>query len=127
MILLAKFLICLIILCSTEAKPAGEGDAGPVYNVEDELVVSVDSRSSFDEVDDDIKDVRLEQGSLFQGDIFLLEDQKELLLKNDSGDFLPTRTGIISDEYRWPKDDYGFVQVPFEFSEKSDYCEFIRS
>jgi hypothetical protein len=63
----------------------------------------------------------LENGNFFQGDIVLQPDQQEILEMVLKDEDFPTRTGIISEEYRWPKNRNGKVVIPFEISE--DYCE----
>lgn len=52
----------------------------------------------------------------FQDDIVLSKKQKEAL-KNPVG----TRTGLLDEDYRWPKNDDGYVIVPFAIS--SDFCK----
>lgn len=120
-----KFLICLLIASLVGARPTDDGDD---YILDEEIVPLVESRSSFDYDEIEVEDVGLEHGTLFQGDIHLLDDQKEILMRNytDSGP-LSTRTGIISEDYRWPKNNYGYVVVPFEFARSSRYCETIKS
>lgn len=66
----------------------------------------------------------LESGSLFQGDIHLLQDQRDALLTNTTDDGISTRTGILLESMRWPKNELGFVSVPYvidsSYSESSD-------
>jgi hypothetical protein len=52
-------------------------------------------------------------------DIVLLPEQEELLNSND--DIPITRTGATWKSYRWPRDNNGKVNVPYEIS--SDYSE----
>ena len=66
-------------------------------------------------------DSKLEHGNHFQGDIVLLDDQKQLLNKTD-GVRISTRTGLIWEGFRWPKNEFGRVVVPYEIS--GDYCKY---
>lgn len=69
----------------------------------------------------------LENGAFYQGDIILLPEQKELLQSFPNvteEDNVPTRTGLISEQYRWPKNNQGFVILPFEIDSQSQYCKF---
>jgi hypothetical protein len=65
-----------------------------------------------------------ENGFFYQGDILLIQDQedylKQILSENDK---FPSRTGVISESYRWPRSSQrgDKVIVPFEISD--DYCE----
>lgn len=63
-----------------------------------------------------------EMGAHFQGDLILEPDVVEALLKkNDAGDFLEERTGILDETKRWPKDSNGFVKVPYVIDSESSY------
>lgn len=64
---------------------------------------------------------QLENGKFFQGDILLLPDQEEFLNANLTDDDFPTRTGLISESYRWPKNRNGKVIVPYVLSD--EYCK----
>lgn len=126
MFLRVKVLCFLLVLSIIEARPADDSD----YTLDEAVVplAMVESRFDFDDEDeDDIEDAALEQGKYFQGDIMLYDDQKEILdkLASDNSS-LGTRTGIISEEYRWPKDRFGLVRVPFEFWRNSRYCETLK-
>lgn len=66
----------------------------------------------------------LESGKFYQGDILLVQDQEDFLkLKLDDNDKFPSRTGVISESYRWPRSSLkpDTVVVPFVISD--DYCE----
>lgn len=65
---------------------------------------AIDSSGHFDR--------NLESGSLFQGDIHLLEDQRDTLLTNSTDDGISSRTGLLLESMRWPKND-GLVSVPY--------------
>ena len=80
----------------------------------------IDEMSEFENFPD--VDIHDQEGDFFQGDIKLLEDQKEILHSNHSSDGILTRTGNILEEQRWPKDKFERVIVPYlltgsEFSE----------
>jgi hypothetical protein len=67
----------------------------------------------------------LENGKLFQGDIILHGDQKDLVMSHmnfsEAEENLPTRTGIIGEQYRWPKNDYGLVELAYVIDPSSGY------
>lgn len=65
--------------------------------------------------------VQLESGKLFQGDIKLVQEQKDYFLVNDGS--VPPRTGWIDEHYRWPKDSKGKVIVPYYIDPASDFGE----
>lgn len=64
-----------------------------------------------------------ENGYFYQGDILLIQDQEDYLKqKLDENDRFPSRTGVISEAYRWPRSSASDkVVVPFEISE--EYCK----
>lgn len=67
----------------------------------------------------------LENGLYFQGDILLIQDQEDYLKqKLSDDDKFPSRTGVISETYRWPRNGKNSekVIVPFEISD--DYCKY---
>lgn len=69
-----------------------------------------------------------ENGFFYQGDILLVEDQENFLKqKLDEDDRFPSRTGVLSETYRWPRSGTqgDKVIVPFEISD--DYCEYRSS
>lgn len=61
-----------------------------------------------------------EMGQHFQGDIILSPEEKRIMLSNDS-DALTTRTGLLDEEKRWPKDSAGHVNVFYTIDTKSGY------
>lgn len=65
-------------------------------------------------------DQHLEHGSLFQGDIHLVQDQKEYYLAPKG---TPVRTGWIDESYRWPKDKLGRAILTYYLSPKSQFCK----
>lgn len=69
-----------------------------------------------------------EQGSFFQGDIDLEPDQEEALFSNDTEVSLDesTRTGLLAQHYRWPKNSKGQVVVPYTISSNAGYSKFIN-
>lgn len=73
---------------------------------------------------DDKAQQKLEDGKFYQGDIVLMADQKEIIESEPDDDPFGTRTGILSEYYRWPKDkSEGKVIVPYTISD--DYCEYV--
>ncbi|KAG5668445.1 hypothetical protein PVAND_016385 [Polypedilum vanderplanki] len=71
---------------------------------------------------------KLENGQFYQGDIVLLPDQEEILnqpLPADNDNF-PTRTGLISEYYRWPRNRDGKVIVPYEIGKEYSLYDRIR-
>lgn len=65
---------------------------------------------------------------LFQGDLKLDETQMEILLRNNSGDDtgnLKSRTGVLDDEYRWPKNSQDLVVIPYIIDTLSGYCKLV--
>lgn len=68
--------------------------------------------------------IKLESGQFFQGDIVLIPDQEDLLSLNSTGsdDDLQSRTGILLENQRWPKNEAGFVIMPFTIS-STDYSK----
>lgn len=65
----------------------------------------------------------LENGRLYQGDIVLQPAQKEELNAIKNGDLLPTRTGVLDEEYRWPKDDRGNVILTYNIDANAKFCK----
>jgi hypothetical protein len=122
-----EIFILLLIASLTCARPGDNSDVGPDFTLDGEVVASVESRFSFPDDDVEVEDVKLEDGNFFQGDIKLLAEQKEILdrLAVDKNSF-PTRTGILNEEYRWPKDNEGYVNIPYEFAPGSKYCKMSR-
>jgi hypothetical protein len=71
--------------------------------------------------------MKLESGQFFQGDIVLVPDQEDLLSLNSTGsdDDLQSRTGILLENQRWPKNEAGFVVMPYSLS-TVDYSEILN-
>lgn len=68
-------------------------------------------------------DSKFEHGNHFQGDIVLLEEQRKFLNSSEiAKDDLGARTGLIWEGYRWPKNKYGRVVVPYEIS--NVFCKY---
>lgn len=51
-----------------------------------------------------------EQGDAFQGDMILTADQRQRMLDTS---IVESRTGRLSEEYRWPKNKGGYTIVPY--------------
>jgi hypothetical protein len=116
--------VCLLVVNKIGGRPSNDDDV-ELYNLEDEnqLVPSINSRFNF-ENEEEVAEHTFEEGSFFQGDIKLIDDQRDYLLGTESADgSLPTRTGWISEDYRWPKGDDGYVNFPYELSAKSGFSE----
>lgn len=68
--------------------------------------------------DELIVNPELENGKHFQGDMILQPDQEEFFKANVSDkDILASRTGILHESYRWPKDRQGHVNVAFKVAD----------
>lgn len=120
-----KVLVCILFANGITSMPVVD-EEGPEFTLDDEdhIKPSLESRFSFDG-EEEVEDVKLENGKFFQGDIVLLEDQLEYLLGNGSDDSsTPTRTGWINEYYRWPKDASGNVILTYEISPKATFSEF---
>ncbi|XP_070494003.1 hatching enzyme 1.2-like [Chironomus tepperi] len=74
-------------------------------------------------IEDTEEDSKFEHGNHFQGDIVLLEDQKKFL---NNTDLVGTRTGLIWEKYRWPKNRNGRVVVPYKMSNVFSYKDKLR-
>lgn len=60
----------------------------------------------------------LENGKFFQGDMILQPDQMEFLRSNVTDkESLVTRTGLLHETYRWPKNKAGRVAVAYEIAD----------
>lgn len=67
---------------------------------------------------------QLENGKFFQGDMILQPDQMEFLKSNVTDkESLASRTGVLHETYRWPKDKSGHVIVAYEIADYH-YSEF---
>ncbi|XP_070493990.1 high choriolytic enzyme 1-like [Chironomus tepperi] len=69
----------------------------------------------------------LENGNFYQGDIIMEQEQMEWINsmkakdgepQSDEDDFLGTRTGLIWEGYRWPKNSLGSVIVPYVIDDR---------
>jgi hypothetical protein len=70
---------------------------------------------------DEIAEQSLENGDHFEGDMVLTPEQTEYL-----NDTVSSRTGRLSEFYRWPKDSNGHVKVPYTVSETDDFCKLLN-
>lgn len=62
----------------------------------------------------DEREKNLELGKLYQGDMKLETEQLEALLRNESEQArIESRTGLLRESYRWPKNSEGKVVVPY--------------
>lgn len=72
----------------------------------------------------------LENGKFFQGDMILQPDQMEFLKSNVTDKAsLRTRTGLLHETYRWPKNKAGRVSVAYEIADYhfSEFNFFYKS
>jgi hypothetical protein len=128
-ICLENFLLFLLILVGkVNSKPIDEEiyfkhNNEPInyLDLNDENQILPHSESSRLILDNsEIVKTELENGKFFQGDIVLQQKQKEAIDKNSS---VESRTGWLDEYYRWPKDEKGFVIMPYELSSKSQFSE----
>lgn len=129
-------LTALVLAFKVGAKPANdfvfrdEDEAEhdpPLLRLEDEKQILPSDRSKLLGGESEIIEPHLENGKFFQGDIVLVQDQKEYLLANDTKDgSVPTRTGWIDEYYRWPKDKNGDVILPYYVSPESQYSKKLK-
>lgn len=131
---LKSFVLLLVFSTLAVAKPSGDqivfrdeedsdSGAGELLKLEDEkqILPSEQTRLIGSEAESVV--LKLENGKYYQGDIVLVQEQKEYLLANDSD--LPTRTGWIDEAYRWPKDNRGNVILPYYVSPQSQFSKMI--
>lgn len=79
--------------------------------------------NSIEFIKDDAADVALESGKFYQGDIKLVQDQEEFLNAEPGDDRFPSRTGLVSESYRWPRSGYKSDKVHVPFIIDDEYCE----
>jgi hypothetical protein len=124
-----KFLFVLFFVTIIESKPQGDSilfrddDEPQSYlslNDEKQILPSNDAVRLVPD-DNEIVQKESENGEFFQGDIVLLPEQKEYLTASKSG--VPTRTGWLDEYYRWPKDNDGYVILPYTLAAKSKFCK----
>lgn len=123
-------LTAFVLLLRVNAKPAtndflfreDEDDPNlPLLTLEDENQILPSEKSKLRGGENEIVQQQLENGKFFQGDIVLVQDQKDYLLVNDSS--VPTRTGWIDEFYRWPKDKSGNAILPYYVEPDSEYSK----
>lgn len=126
--------ITLVLIVQINAKPPNDriifrdqDEPEDVVGLADENQILPSEEGKLIADENEIVEQHLENGNFFQGDIVLVQDQKDYLLANDTGDgSLPTRTGWIDEFYRWPKDKHGNVILPYHVSSKSGYCKMLK-
>lgn len=59
-----------------------------------------------------------EFGNKFQGDIDLTPEQEAMMNGTRGG-----RTGLLNNFYRWPKNQNGYVVLPYAFEPNSMFCK----
>lgn len=125
-VLIKYFVVAVVLVKSSVTLPVAD-DGQIIFPSDNELdlseiLMTPEERMSVN-LDDENVNIGLESGSFFQGDIKLLADQKEILLSNETDEGLLSRTGILIESQRWPKNKLGNVVVPFAFKRESDYSE----
>lgn len=101
-----------VTLNIAQCKPVADGDA----------ITFTENDAESEEIQFQEGNPDLENGEYFQGDIKLEAEQKEALERNDTSDgTLGSRTGLLFESMRWPKNQKGEVIVPYTISK--DYCE----
>lgn len=85
------------------------------------LLRSVNNSVEF--IKDDSNSMDLENGKFFQGDILLIQDQSDFLAAKLGDDRFPSRTGLISETYRWPRSTLKSDKVHVPFVIDDGYCE----
>ena len=85
------------------------------------LLRSVNNSVEF--IKDNSNEKGLESGKFFQGDILLVQDQEDFLTAAIGDDRFPSRTGLISETYRWPRSSIKSDKVHVPFVIDDDYCE----
>lgn len=114
--------ICMALASEVIARPGSDSfvfrddeDGG-----DNQILPSIDDLKSIGASDEVVKQ-ELENGKLFQGDIKLVQDQKDYYLAKPGS--VPPRTGWIDEHYRWPKDKQGYVILPFYLSPESKFSK----
>ena len=122
-----SFLI-LALLSATFGKPQGDRivfrDEESDIDIEDGLLTSKGTKVLGGE--NELVAQYKEHGKFFQGDIVLIKDQKDYLLADNSSGFLPTRTGLVDEDFRWPKDRNGKVILPYYIDPTSGFCKITK-
>lgn len=109
---IAVLFIAAIATNLAQCKPMADGDS----------ITFAENDVGSDEIHFQEGNPDLENGEYFQGDIKLEAEQKEILERNDTSDsILGSRTGLLYESMRWPKNKKGEVVVPYLISK--DYCE----
>jgi hypothetical protein len=121
MFLVEKFLFCASFALIVNSVPINEPDSETQALLSSNVLPIVESRFNVDEEEESVRP-EAENGVFFQGDIKLVKDQEEYLLSEDEA--FPTRTGWNDEDYRWPKDDEGKVNVPFQLSPRSKFSKY---
>lgn len=78
-----------------------------------------DDLSGSDDSVEEQGNIDLESGDLYQGDIHLSPEQALILSDKSS---VSSRTGLLFEDMRWPKDENGHVVMPYTVDDAS-YCK----
>jgi len=114
-----KLLVICVALSAIECKPVAQDDRIVFFDddetYEDARKLNLDEILSSENLKSNaVDDVEVaENGNLFEGDIVLQPDQREVLLSNRTDAEFGTRTGVVLDSYKWRKNRNGEVVVPY--------------
>lgn len=126
-----KFLFVILII-RADARPSVVSDDVDVLPYENHEIESFEefeesalkSRFNAESGEDYDDNLNKEQGAFFQGDIELDDDQHEILFSPvTEEDKLQSRTGLLGEQYRWPKNNRGLVYIPYLISTESNYSK----
>lgn len=130
---MSTFVIFCIVLINVKiitSNPVGSGIVFPnnddehqhFFTNENEIVTSDEDDGEIESFEQDL-DLDLENGDYFQGDMDLLPEQEDFLLRNITNLTVSIRTGLLNEDYRWPKNHLGKVVVSYTMSSPSKFCE----
>lgn len=125
--ILIKCAITLLLVQSTISKPFNDPDTiifREENDVDSKEILSEDDPDEVYDASLETTNIGLEAGEYFQGDIVITPQLLQAMFTNDTSDDMVTRTGILFDEYRWPKNYRREVTVPYVFNNR-DYSKFI--
>ncbi|CRK86709.1 CLUMA_CG000542, isoform A [Clunio marinus] len=121
--ILIKCAITLLLVQSTISKPFNDPDTiifREENDVDSKEILSEDDPDEVYDASLETTNIGLEAGEYFQGDIVITPQLLQAMFTNDTSDDMVTRTGILFDEYRWPKNYRREVTVPYVFNNR-DY------
>lgn len=126
---LVTILFSLVLAVNVQAYPANtpgfsdQGEFDDVTTIEDEADLLVSDLPKIEGEDQEIYNRELRYGKdFFQGDIKLNDEQKNAILSNSTVD-LDTRTGLLSEDFRWPKNANRNPVIPYTIAANSGFSE----